>query len=135
MTIDICPKSKVGEETVERRAMCSVFIYTRTHTLERRVEITNCVRNGRSTMKSRKVQTKLIDPNFPRPIPIRYCTQSYTPLHTHETNKKTTTTTAIHSCCFLIQTKPKKQQRKRNAMCVRIRRRQLHLSWIDVGEW
>lgn len=27
--------------------------------------------------KSRKVQTKLIDPNFPRPIPIRYCTDSY----------------------------------------------------------
>lgn len=99
MTTDIWPKLKVGEETVER-----AYLYT--HTLKRRVEITNCVRNGRSTMKSRKVQTKLIDPNFPRPIPIRYCTRSYTPLHTHETNKKTTT--AIHSCCFLIRTKLKK---------------------------
>lgn len=52
------------------------------------VEITNCVRNGRSKMNSRKVQTKLIDPNFPRPIPTRYCTHSHILQHMRQKQNK-----------------------------------------------
>lgn len=116
------------------------------------VEITNCVRNGRSKMKSRKLQTKLIDPNVPRPIPTRYCTHSHI-LHcsiysTHDINDTSNEKRNKHPVMLFLNANemkaaavaaaavitPKKNNIVNEMFCVytHTRRRQLHLLSIDV---